>query len=325
VSHSVLTALAGAPGPVRAPVLDGLDLLADDDSQLALTCCYELHYAGFAGVHDGWEWEPALLSVRRELERAFLARLVDEVGPPVPVPAAVVGPQLRDLATSDAGPSLSRYLLERGTREEMREFCVHRSAYQRKEADPHTWAIPRLRGRAKAAMVAIQHDEYGEGRAADMHAELFAATMAALDLDPRYGAYLDVLPASTLATGNLVSLLGLHRRWRAACAGHLALFEMTSVTPMGRYAAALGRLGLDETARRFYEAHVVADAVHERIAEHELVAGLLESEPAAAGELLFGARALVEVERRFTARLLGAWRRGDSSLLAPLAAARVAS
>ena len=27
-----------------------------------------------------------------------------------------------------------------------REIAVHRSGYQLKEADPHTWAIPRLNG-----------------------------------------------------------------------------------------------------------------------------------------------------------------------------------
>jgi hypothetical protein len=216
-------------------------------------------------------------------------------------------------------------MLESGTREQMREFCAHRSAYQRNEADPHTWAIPRLRGRAKAAIVAIQYDEYGDGDASAMHAELFGSTMAALGLDPRPGAYLDRLPGTTLATGNLVTLLGLHRRWRAAAVGHLALFEMTSVTPMGRYAAALRRLGLPEDARRFYDEHVAADEVHERIAQDELVAGLLEAHPSAGGDVLFGARALAATERRFARALLGSWRQGGSSLLRPLPAERAAS
>ena len=68
-------------------------------------------------------------------------------------------------------------------------------------------------------MVSIQYDEYGAGRAEDMHAEIFATTMRAFDLDPSYGAYLDVLPGTTLATDNLVTMFGLHRRWRAALRG----------------------------------------------------------------------------------------------------------
>ena len=49
----------------------------------------------------------------------------------------------------------------------MREFAVHRSAYQLKEADPHTWVIPRLRGRGEGRLVEIQPDEYGGVEAED--------------------------------------------------------------------------------------------------------------------------------------------------------------
>ena len=196
ISEAVIDALSRPPGAVRTPSLDGIDLLDDDDAQLALTCCYELHYESFVGVDDRWEWSPDLLDLRRELERAFEQRLCDEIGAPPEIAAPDVVPALLDLVRAD-GPSLSGFLEARGSREHMREFCVHRSEYQRKEADPHTWMIPRLRGRAKAAAVTIQYDEYGEGSAPAMHAELFATTMEALGLDPTYGAYRDLLPAAT--------------------------------------------------------------------------------------------------------------------------------
>jgi hypothetical protein len=196
----------------------------------------------------------------------------------------------------------------------MREFAVHRSAYQLKEADPHTWAIPRLTGLSKAALVDIQHGEYGEGRPADVHANLFADVMAALDLDPTYGAYLDRIPGVTLSTSNLVTLFGLHRRWRGALVGHLALFEMTSVGPMGRYQRALTRMGLGPEATRFYAEHVKADERHQQVALHGMVAGLIEQEPFLGGEVVFGARALTLVEGLFASHLLDAWAAGRSSL-----------
>src|SRR4051794_1040351 len=49
------------------------DPLLDDDLHLALYCCYELHYRGWAGVDAAWEWHPALLTFRAGLERAFEA------------------------------------------------------------------------------------------------------------------------------------------------------------------------------------------------------------------------------------------------------------
>src|SRR6202011_5709763 len=144
--------------------------------------------------------------------------------------------------------------------EQLLEFLVHRSPYQLKEADPHSWALPRLSGPPKAAMVEIQADEYGGGRAERIHAHLFAETMRALRLDSRYGAYVDQIPGITLATVNLMSLFGLHRRWLGAIVGHLALFEMTSSIPNARYAAGLRRLGFNGDATAFFDEHVEADA-----------------------------------------------------------------
>jgi hypothetical protein len=197
------------------------------------------------------------------------------------------------------------------------EFIAHRSAYQLKEADPHSWAIPRLSGPAKAALVEIQADEYGGGRPDRVHAQLFADAMAAAGLDNRYGAYVDHLPATTLATVNLMSLCGLHRRLRGAIVGHLALFEMTSSIPNRRYAAGLRRLGL-EAATPFFDEHVEADAVHEAVAAVDLAGGLARQEPALAADILWGASALLAVEGRWAHALIDAWERGHSSLRRPL-------
>lgn len=301
------------------PLVDaGDDPLSGDDSALALHLCYELHYRGLPGVDEAWEWEPTLLRERRRLERRFEARVEEAVGPaPLGLSPARVADTLRALSTSSTGPSLSAHVAERGTKAELRELAIHRSAYQLKEADPHTWAIPRLHGRAKAALVDIQVGEYGAGRPDDVHATLFAATMRALGLDDRYGAYIDQLPGITLSTGNLISLFGLHRRWRGALVGHLALFEMCSVGPMGRYAAALRRLGLDADATRFYDEHVLADERHQVVALEDLVAGLLAEEPELGGEVVHGARALATVESMFAAHVLDAWAGGASSLRPP--------
>ena len=290
------------------------DPLSGEDTQLFLYLCYELHYRGLAGVDDAWEWEPSLLRLRRAIETAFEAALVEQIGEPPPTWGDV--PRgLETLIAEASGPSLSEYFLQRGTLAQFREFAIHRSGYQLKEADPHSWAIPRLSGPAKAALIEIQADEYGGGVAGEAHADLFADTMDALELDSTYGAYVDRLPGTTLATTNLISFFGLHRRWRGALVGHLAVFEMTSVRPMGRYSATLRRLGLPSLARRFYDVHVAADARHQIVAAADLAGGLARSEPEVAGDIIFGARAIMAVEGRFAGHLLDAWAAGTSSLL----------
>jgi hypothetical protein len=87
---------------------------------------------------------------------------------------------------------------------------------------------------------------------------------------------------------------------------------------MGRYSRALARLGIGPAARRFYDVHVEADAIHEHIALEDMVAGLLTDDPAAAGALRFGARALAAVEQRFAGHVLGSWSDHATSLRRPL-------
>jgi heme oxygenase-like protein len=331
-----MRSLPSPRGPITERLIDGLrdqpgtlrsvhvprheEPLSDEDLQLALYLCYELHYRGLPGVDECWEWDPSLLALRRELEREFERALLKGVPPvPEPVAAAEIDLVLRAISEED-GPSLASYIKVRAGLEELREFLVHRSAYQLKEADPHSWAIPRLFGGPKAALIEIQSDEYGGGRAEWIHAELFARAMRALGLDSAYGAYLEVIPGVTLATVNLMSLFGLHRRWRGAIVGHLALFEMTSSIPNRRYGNALRRLGFGERATDFFDEHVEADAVHENVAAVDLAGGLARQEPALAGDVLWGARALVDVEARWARHLLDAWEDGRSSLLVPLAA-----
>lgn len=320
LSDFVLRHLSGDE-PEAAPVVRGKreEALAGDDFHLALYVLYELHYRGFEGVDDRWEWHPGLLAVRSQLELAFERELLGAVEAAGPDHPDRIDRELRDIVDGDDGPSLSRHLERRGTREEFRDFVIHRSAYQLKEADPHSWAIPRLVGAPKAALLEIQFDEYGEGVASRMHAELFRETMTALELDGTYGAYLDHLPGVTLATVNLMSLFGLHRRWRGAIVGHLAAFEMSSSLPNRRYGNGLRRLGFSTDATGFYDEHVEADAVHENVAAVDLAGGLARQEEGLIGDILFGARALVELDARFALHLLDSWTEERSSLLAPLA------
>jgi hypothetical protein len=297
-----------------------IDIVRDEDLQLALFVLYELHYGGIHGVDDRWEWTPALIAARARIEDAFETALRQRV--PVPeqpaATSAAVSACLFELTAADAGPSVSRYLARQATLEQAREFLAQRSVYTLKEADPHSWAIPRLSGRAKAALVEIQSDEYGGGRPHRMHSAIFARTVRAAGLDDAYGAYVDQVPAVTLAAVNAMTLFGLHRRLRGAIVGHLAAFEMTSSIPSKFYADGFRRLGFDADATWYFDEHVEADAVHEQIAGSDLAGGLAEADPEMLDDILFGAAACLAVEGWAGEHLLTAWSEGRSSLLTPL-------
>ena len=315
VRRILTTPASREPSGIGASVRDsdpyGLDL------QLALYMCYELHYRGFASVDPEWEWNPALLRLRAELERVFLAGVRRDVGPiDADHTAAAEMDALAIEPREGTGPSW--YLRDSGTWEQMREYFVHRSLYHLKERDPHAFAIPRLLGTAKAAFVAIEFDEYGAGRGPHMHQQLFADLLHAAELDSTYLAYLDAVPAEALAAVNLMSLFGLHRRLRGVFVKDSASTEITSPPGSRRMVDALQRMQAPAACANFYREHVEADAVHEHVVRIDVVGDLLAREPHLESDVVFGIRAHAAVEDRLAEVLMTSWQQGRSSLRRPL-------
>lgn len=340
ISDRVLTSLRSGtvdpalPGHAAAAAAAADDPLTDEDLQVTLLALYELHHQGIDGVDDRLEWDPTLLRTRAAVEEHFEARLRAEVAVPADLVTDLesdvgregLGPAvaraLFDLTGRETGPSLSAYVARHATDDQLRELLVHRSVYHLKEADPHTWAIPRLAGVPKAALVEIQADEYGGGRPDRMHAALFARTMRGLGLDDTYGRYVDDVPAITLASVNMMAMFGLHRRLRGCIVGHLAAFEMTSTQPNRQYGNGFRRHGYDADVTWYFDEHVEADAVHEQIAGRDLAGALVEQQPGLRDDVLFGAAACLAVDGRVGAHLIDCWSAGLSSLRRPVGAGR---
>lgn len=156
------------------------------DLQLALYVCYELHYRGFADTDEKWEWNPALLDVRHCIEDRFLAAVRRLVGD-IPHDASAQDELDRCESAPVDRTSLSVYMRDRATWPQKQEYFAHRSLYHLKEADPQSWVIPRLTGRAKAAFVAVEYDEYGGGGGyRTMHQRLFADLLGAAGMSDNY-------------------------------------------------------------------------------------------------------------------------------------------
>jgi hypothetical protein len=317
-------------GPISAVVVDRLTSAPDgtpipprlaetgdprgEDHQLALYICYELHYRGFEGVVPRWEWDPSLLALRARLEQRFLSAMREELGQ---VPA--LEEQLEELLLErPTGTGPSHYLLEKGERWQAREYLAQRSLYHLKEADPQAWVIPRLHGRAQAAYLAIEYDEYGGGNPQRTHSLLYATMMGDMGLDASYGAYVAAAPAEALAAVNLMSLFGLHREHRGALVGQFAAVEITSSPGARRLADALARLGASADGTDFYREHVEADAVHEQLVRREVIGALLEDEPHLEHDIAFGLAASMRADDRLGEHAVECWRQRRSSLRIPL-------
>ncbi len=302
-------------------VSDAAAVLVDDDVQLALWTLYELHYRGIEGVDASLEWDPDLLRLRSRLEAGLEEAVSELVAPTLAEVDLDDGFDQRafdDAFTAvleaDDGPSVAAFVQREATEEQVRELLVVRSPFHLKESDPQAWLLPRLEGRAKVALAELLYDEFGAGRPERLHQDLYARAMRAAGLEDAYGAYLDAVPASTLALNNVMSLFGLHRRLRAAAVGHLAAFESTSSLPCRRIVQGIERLGMADDVALYFEEHVEADAVHEQLARRDIAGALVADEPALAREVLMGVAACVHLDGLVGGELLAAWQEGRSAL-----------
>ena len=324
VSQGVIDSLRGH-SPVDVERLVGLvgaapEVTLDEDLQLALWTLYELHYAGFDHCLGDREFDPDLMRVRGAVEARFEAELRRSTAPQLTGGSGASGGVAERIfaqAAAANGRSLSLFLQREATADQFREVLVHRSIYQLKEADPHTFVVPRVHGAVKVALVELQFDEYGAGRPERQHARLFAEGMAECGLDDEYGAYVDCVPAVTLALNNAMSLLCLHRRLRGAALGHLAAIEVTSPLPCRKYVQGLRRLELAPAMIDYFDEHVEADAVHEQVVTHDVCAAFVEQEPQLAGDVLFGVAVSLHLDELLAEHVLDCFDRGASSLRSP--------
>ncbi len=281
-----------------------------DDESIALWTLHELSFRGFEDADERAEWDPGLLGVRRDLEEALEERLRSrwsEAGRDSAPRAGGVPEALEALVAEDDGPSLADHVRRHADRDQVLELLRQRSVYHLKESDPSAFVVPRLPVRAKAALMALQFDEYGDGDPNRLHSHLFARGLEAVGLRAEYGAYVDDALTENLEMNNAGSLFGLHRRLRGAAMGHLAAFEMTSSLPSRKMVQGLDRLGLAGPMSDYYDEHVEADAVHEHLAARDICGTLAEDEPDQAEDILFGAFTCLDAEARFATVMLDAW------------------
>jgi hypothetical protein len=294
--------------PDRAPfAADTSDVatIAPDDAAITLWTLHELHYRGFDEVDERWEWAPALMGVRADLEEDLERRLRERYAAAgAPARGDDLAEDLFAMVNDHDGPSLAEHVQLRASRDEVLALLRQRSIYHLKEADPTSWVVPRLEAGPKAALMEIQFDEYGGGRPDRLHHRLFQRGLAEVGLDPTYGAYVDEASTEVLEQNNALSLFGLHRRLRGVAMGHLAAFEATSSLPSKRMARGLERVGLTGALVDYYTEHVLADAVHDQLAVRAVCAAMVDDDPALADDVFLGVFSCLDLEARTAAHLL---------------------
>ncbi|MBW4029232.1 MAG: iron-containing redox enzyme family protein [Acidobacteria bacterium] len=310
LSTAVIDALQrgrSAFGP--PPSLEHVDVLTDDDFQLALYLCYETSYREFNATD--WRRDAGLQDFRTQLERFFESRLRVEVERWEHGSGASPLRRLDELLDYSRMTLLARFVSEFGTLEHLRELCVHQSVIHVHEDDsrplvmtPSSGAVPVTRAHDRFSR--REKDRDGRGVTAQL-----SDTMTALGLDPSSGSYVEMAPGPTLALLNLTSMFADQEKFRAAYLGQLAAAVSSSAASREPISRALGKFGIDALGRRFFDNVASVDPRLARIARDRGESGYLETE---LDSLLFGATAMRVLEGGFVTHLLAAWERKATSL-----------
>ena len=289
--------------------------LDDEDLQLALAICYELHYRGFDGVSEGgsgtrrcsgcapgWStgtWPPCATAGRP-------ARADRRAGRPAAGRAH--RRRRRPVAVRRSWPSRARV-------EQWREFLTQRSVYHLKEADPHTWAIPRLAGRPRRRWWRSRPTSTAAARPSGCTASCSPDRCATSAWTTRYGALVDRVPGGrrspSVNTDVAVRAAPPLARRRRRPPRRVRDDLLGAQPPLRR---GLRRLGLRRARPRGSSTSTSRPTPStSRSPVTTCPAAWPPTEPELAADVLFGAAAVIALEAAFARRLIDAWDAGRSS------------
>lgn len=140
--------------------------------------------------------------------------------------------------------------------------------------------------RPKLEMARNYWDEMGRGKPAAMHGPLLAKVARAFAIGESPDAELAWEP---LALANTMVGLAFHRHYAYHSVGALGVIELTAPTRATYVAAAIEHVGLSRSASHYFRLHAAVDIGHAREWISEILAPLVESDPALAAPIAEGA------------------------------------
>ena len=236
--------------------------MARRDDLLALLEVHDLHLAPLDRLNgaERWQHHPDMAERKWRLECAFvedLERRDAAQGWDLPDDDAVA--TLRAIAARDLVPDVYRWLADEATLDELVEFLALEGGPDGGFDDLVAICQIGLGGQAKLELARNYWDEMGRGSHGDVHTELHAQLVRALDLPviPR-----EDHPVEALERAAFGSLLATNRWLQPEMVGALGLIELQAGPRCRKVVEGLRRVGAPEGALPFYEEHAVADPRH---------------------------------------------------------------
>jgi Iron-containing redox enzyme len=183
------------------------------------------------------------------------------------------------------GDGLFPWLAQCASLDEMRWFLAQEATGEAGFDDLVALTQVKLPIRAKLELARNFWDEMGRGAPESMHGGLLDRLIRHLGI--RTDRERTAWPA--LAVGNLMVGLATQRHYAYQSIGALGVIELTAPDRVAQVACGLRRLGVPAQERAYYEIHATLDRKHSRAWNQEVIAPLLEQDPAIARWIAEGA------------------------------------
>ena len=128
-------------------------------------------------------------------------------------------------------------------------------------------------------------DEMGHGKQSAMHGHMLSTMVEMLDLQPR----VEDTVWESLALSNTMQALAATRRYAYQSIGALGVIELTAPQRVRQVAAGMRRLGYAAKVRSYFDLHAALDVSHSAAWLREVIAPLVDADPACAPFIAEGA------------------------------------
>jgi hypothetical protein len=153
----------------------------------------------------------------------------------------------------------------------------------------------KMPARVKLELARNYWDEMGQGHEGGMHGPMLSRLAEELGIGKP--APHEVVPES-LALGNLLVALAVHRRYAYQSIGALGVIELTAPGRAAKINAGLKRLGVTGEARRYFALHATLDVKHSEAWNREVLRPLVGADPRVARSIAEGALMRLEAGAR---------------------------
>lgn len=181
--------------------------------------------------------------------------------------------------------ALFPWLAEQATRDEIRWFLTQEAAGEAGFDDLVALTQVKLPTSAKLELARNYWDEMGRGNERGMHGPMLSQLVEIMDLSPT----IETTAWESLALANAMTAMATQRVYAWHSVGALGVIELTAPWRSAHTAAALKRIGLSQSERRYFDLHAVLDVKHSRDWNELAIKPLVAEDPRRATAIAEGA------------------------------------